>query len=1530
MGQINSVDSQESVAIIGMSGRFPGAKNIGEFWQNLRAGVESVKFFSDEELLQSGVDRKLLADPRYVKAGVLLESPDSFDAHFFGIPPREAELIDPQHRLFLECAWEALEAAGYDSQQYQEIVGVYASTGPNRYLAGLLSDAEFIDSTGIFQTILANDKDFLPTRVSYKLDLRGPSLAVQTACSSSLVAMHIACQGLLTYACDMALAGGVSIGLYQKSGYLRQQGGILSPDGHCRAFDADAAGTIGGSGAGIVVLKRLSDALDAGDCIHAVIRGSAVNNDGGLKLGYMTPGIEGQAAVISEAIAMAGVSAETISYVEAHGTGTALGDPVEVAALTRAFRTDKRSFCALGSLKTNMGHLDAAAGIAGLIKTVLALKHREIPPSLHFVQPNPEIDFAQSPFYVNTRLSEWKSNGSPRRAGVSSFGIGGTNAHVILEEAEAAPSHHRPRARPRHLLLLSAKSEAALDVASRNLAEVFKQEKNSLDLADVAYTLQAGRRRFPYRRMLVCRDMAEAAAVLEADDDPNVITELQELNGRPVVFLFPGQGAQYRGLGLGLCEQEPVFRDQLDRCASLLKPHLPVDIRDALRSREEDHLNQTWITQPALFAIEYSLAHTLMSWGVLPEAMLGHSIGEYVAACIAGVFSLEDALRLVCERGKRMQQAPPGAMLAVSLNIAELEARLRGQLWIAASNAPMVNVVSGTVVAIERLQQELTEDGISCQRLLVSHAFHSGLIEPVIESYVREMSRVSLKPPRIPYLSNVTGTWIKSSEATDPNYWGNHLRERVRFSEALTELCKQPERVLIEIGPGKTLTNLVRRAGDGQVSMTALSTLGRDSNREGAELLRSIGQMWMAGVDLDWTGFWGDERRRRIPLPTYPFERQRYYIEPKSRRKIGSRGANVREPDMADWFYTPSWKLATLPVRYEKTDERAVWLIFDDDSGLGEPLATLLSQAGVKVLWARPAGEWRQESEDSYALDPKRREDYDALLAALHQRGMTPNRIVHLWNVTDPDPEMDFEESQDRGFYSLLFLAQALSSNGGDAVEINVVSTQLYQVESADRLQPQKAPLIGPCRVIPQEIPRFRCRSIDVGAGLQARDDLVTALAAELLYPPDDSVVALRGKNRWVQSFEPIPLPAVDPETTLFRERGVYLITGGLGGIGLSLAEHLAATARAKLALVTRSGLAPPEPEALQARNELIADRQARVAELEKLGAEVLIVKADVSDPEQMEAAINITVERFGALNGVIHAAGVPGSGLLQLKTREAVAPVFAAKVAGALVLEKVCKGLDLDFILFCSSLNSVLGGIGQVDYCAANAFMDAFARRKNGNLIRSINWDAWREVGMAVNAPLPPSLNERRKQTLADALTVSEGVEVFCRALSQKLPQVLVSTRDLQSRIRNRDTLDLLEVAAHSDDSQKRYARPKLHNEFVPPRTSIELAIAEIWKKLLGIEEVGVHDDFLELGGHSLLAAQLVSMLRSELRVEINLRAVFEGPTIFELAKEVLQKQVEITDKDTLMRALTEVQESSGGGNQTSSEASNSSRSTK
>ncbi|MEO8078022.1 MAG: type I polyketide synthase, partial [Acidobacteriota bacterium] len=1388
-------DVADGIAIVGMTGRFPGAASIEQFWENLRNGVESITFFSDEDLLARGVPKAMLAHPRYVKASTLIADVDQFDAAFFGFNPREAEVIDPQQRLFLECCWEVLERAGYDPETYKGLIGLYAGIGMNAYAYNLAGNAE-VAALGGYQLMIGNDKDFLTTRVSYKLNLKGPSVVVQTACSTSLVAVYQACESLQGFRCDMALAGGVAINVHDTRGYFHQDGMILSPDGHCRAFDAKARGTVSGKGLGVVVLKRLSDALDDGDTIHAVISGWAINNDGSLKVGYTAPSVEGQAQVITEAVAMSNFPIESISYIEAHGTGTELGDPIEVGALNLAFRsgTDLEGFCALGSLKTNIGHLEAAAGVAGLIKATLAIEHGEMPPSLNFDEPNPKIDFAGSPFYVNTALRPWAATGTPRRAGVSSFGIGGTNAHLVLEQAPELRA--TTAAKPYQLLSLSARTPTALARATAQLG-AHLDANPALPIADVAYTLHVGRRAFDHRRFVVCRDRAAAVAALASPGGTKLSSGSKHRTETVCAFMFSGQGSQHVNMTRDVYRQERVFREIVDECSSVLAPLLGVDLQrvlypepDALESATH-LLSETRITQPALFVVEYALARLWMHWGIEPSGMIGHSIGEYVAACLADVLSLPDALALVATRGRVMQQLPGGSMIAVQMPATAVRDLMNGSLSLAAENAPGLCVVSGETAAVDGLEADLASRGVFTRRLHTLHAFHSHMMEDALPEFRRAIERVPLRAPRRPFVSNVTGTWITDQQAMDPSYWTRHLREGVRFSDGVRTLLASDVQVLIEVGPGNTLRSLALQhiVPGGPHSALASLPHAQDPQSDAAVMLDTLGRLWAAGAPVDWPAFHEGERRHRVTLPTYPFERHRFWVEPQVRvQPAAVKGGRATEQiekraDLASWFYLPTWT-RTLPVSRAPqavAEERGdCWVVFDETTGLGREVADQLTRAGQDVVRLVPGRAFAPLGSGAYSINPKRVDDYDAVMRELKALGKHPRRIVHLWGVpaTPRDQPDWFDRGQTAGFYSLLALAQAIGRQRlARPIEVTVVTGPMHEVWPGDDVAPEKCTVLGACTVIPQEYATVECRTLDIGQTTvgDAAASLGAMLCSELQIAGRDTAVAYRAGTRWVQRYEAARLTAGEPSR--FRDSGVYLITGGLGSVGLTLAVHLATTRKAKLILTSRTGLpARGEwPAILASGAQTRAARQIGIVQhLESLGADVQVADGDVADAARMREIIAEAERRFGPINGVIHAAGVvggPGFAGVQQLTAESSETQFLAKVRGLLALDQALGARRLDFCLLTSSISCVLGGLGYAAYAAANSFMDGYAahrRRSTG-----VPWVALDLDGFQFGA-------EGAKNALSALLmTGSEGVEAIERALAVEPPpaRLVIST---------------------------------------------------------------------------------------------------------------------------------------------------------
>ncbi len=1519
-------ETAPAVAVVGMAGRFPGAQDVEQFWSNLREGVHSISFFSDEELEAAGVDPSLIRNPDFVRAGGVLEGIELFDAGFFGFNPREAEVLDPQHRIFMETAWEALENAGIDPETSPRAVGIYAGSSTSHYLMyHVLSRPEIVEAVGAFQVHIGNGKDFLATRASYKLNLRGPALNVQTGCSTGLVSVHVACQALLNGECDVAIAGGVTVNLGQRQGYLYSPGGVLAPDGHCRAFDARAGGALSGSGIGLVVLKRLDDALADGDTIHAIVRGSAINNDGAQKVGFTAPSVDGQAAVIEEALAVGDVDPATIGFVEAHGTGTDLGDPIEVAALTQAFGdTGRTQFCALGSVKTNIGHLDAAAGTAGMIKAVLALEHGEIPPTLHYASPNPKIDFASSPFFVSTELRPWATDGHPRRAGVSSFGIGGTNAHVVLEEApEPEPSE---AARPWHLLVLSAKTASALEAATDRLAAHLRAHPEQA-LADVAHTLQVGRRAFEHRRVLVARDGENAAAALEGRAPQRVLGAAAPEGARPVAFLFAGVGDHYPQMGRGLYETEPVFRAEVDRCAEILRPHLGVDLREvlypgdapaeegeaapridlrAMLSRASagpddaaERLNATSMAQAALFVVEYALAKQWMAWGVKPEAMIGHSLGEYVAAAVAGVFSLEDALMLVAERSRLIEELPEGAMLGLPMAEAEVLPLLRDGLAVGTVNGPGMTVVSGPVDAVSALETEMAGRGVACRRLPTRHAFHSPMMAPVAERLAELMRRVKLSAPEIPFVSNVTGTWIRAAEATDPGYWSRHLVGTVRFAEGMEALAGDGRRVMLEVGPGQTLGTFVRQLdrGDDAAEPTAVASLrhGYERHADVAFLLGAAGRLWLAGVPVDWTELHAHERLRRVPLPTYPFERRRFWIEPRAGGlPEAARGGDplAKKPDPADWLYLPAWKRA--PLAGTASAEAGEWLVLADDEGIGARLAGRLEALGHAVTVVEAGDGWARRDDGGYTVRPGSAEDLAALRDALLAAGANPRAVIHLWGV-DPEGTSDpdaFGRAQARGYATLAALARTFARDRAEGpLRVTVVTEGVQDVAGGEPTVPARATVLGACVALPQEHGHVSCRAVDVLLQAGGAERLVDQLLAEVTSDAADAVVAYRGPRRWARGYEAVR-PAAGGSG--IRRGGAYLFSGALAGGSEVLAEHLAAEFGARIAVAVDPDF--PERERWDARlaaapEDASAMTIRGIRAAEHAGAEVLVVRAGAEDAAALAAATAEARRHLGALHGVVHAFGLGAAGervaLAEAPAGDAAAD-FARVARELAALEEAVEGVPLDFCVLQNSLLSVFGGAGLAAATAASVLVDAWAQRhaaERGGRWTGVDWDRW-HLDAGEDAIAGTAFDER-------AILRAEGARAFERIVElAHEPRVVVSTHDLDARIEQ----FLAPRGAHArhpqPDDATLHSRPELGNAYHAPTTEAEEILVGVWQELLGIGEIGVHDDFFHLGGHSLLATQLISRVRDTFQVELPLRAIFEAPTIARLA-EVIEEAI-------------------------------------
>ncbi|MEE9385196.1 MAG: SDR family NAD(P)-dependent oxidoreductase [Nannocystaceae bacterium] len=1366
------------IAIIGMAARVPGARNIGEYWNNLVHGVESIRPLSEGELRTAGVDEATLRRPNYVRAAAPLADMEMFDGEFFGFSPKESAILDPQHRHLLECAWEAFEDAGHPPERFSGPVGVFTGCGMGSYFYfNLCTNPKLVRDVGMFLLRhTGNDKDFLSTRISYLLDLTGPSISIQTACSTSLVAVHYACQSLLGRECDMAVAGGVTIELPHRRGYLYQSGEVLSPDGHCRAFDAAAKGTVFGSGAAVVMLRRYADAVKDGDHIYALICGSAVNNDGTSKVGYLAPSVDGQAAAITEALAVADISADTIEYVEAHGTGTPMGDPIEITALTQAFResSSRTGYCSVGSVKPNIGHLDTASGVAGLIKAALALHHEQIPPTLNYEVPNPQIPFDSSPFFVNKTLRAWSRSDAPRRASVNSLGVGGTNAHVVLQEAPEVEGAKAVPPRGPQVLMLSARNRGALDEASVRLAQHLRNHPE-VRLSDVAYTLDVGRRSFARRRVLACESTLEAATLLESGDPRRVHTHSRIDGDRSLVFMFPGGGAQHVDMGRGLYDHELVFREHVDRGLEGLRDHINVDLRSiwfpdpAARPAAAEVLARPSIQLPAIFVLQFALAQLWRSKGVEPAAMIGHSLGENTAACLSGVFAYEDALGLVSLRGQLFETLELGGMLSVPLAADEVRGLLGDELDLAAVNGPRLSIVSGPRASLDALARALGDRDVATRRVKIDVAAHSRMLAPILEQFEAYLRGISLGEPQIPFVSNVTGTWIDAAQARDPSYWVRHLRSTVQFAASIETLAQTPGRVYLEVGPGRTLTSLAKQhpSVDAQAVLPSLPHAD-EGVADRVYFRTAMGSLRALGLEIELQFNTDGSYLRRVSLPGYPFQHQRYWIE-AGNTSGGSEEGLRRIDSIDDWAYEPVWIPANRG-RTEPAESKHTWLVFLDAGELGEQICKRLSERGDTVITVREGGSYRKRSDTEFVLAPELgRPSYEALVRDVVAGGHTPDRIAHMWLIADDASfragSSFYHHTQERGFYSLSFLMQALTAEAVPTpLHITVCTSGMQKVGQESLRYPGKATVLGPILVAPREFPGLTSRCVDLEAPadsgstrlgtkisenlaqraqrkrrLDARTD---AIDHELRCAPTSDLIAYRGQQRFRRDLQRIEFPPVVVGTSPLRDGGTYLITGGLGGIGLALAAHLASRGGANLILVGRTPL-PPRDDwdavlANYASDHPLSRKVVEIRKIEAEGSKVSVHQADVTNFDHMTAVVRGAETRLGPIHGVIHAAGVVRDGLISLKSESDIDEVFASKIHGASVLDQIFEQHALDFMVLFSSSSVFVAPPGQVDYVAANAFLNAFAherRQRRSEVTIALGWGVWADTGMAVDA---------------------------------------------------------------------------------------------------------------------------------------------------------------------------------------------------
>ncbi len=1433
------------VAVIGMAGRFPGANDIKTFWDNLAKGKESIQFFSEEELRDSGVDQQVLDDSKYVRAGSYLKDKEYFDAAFFGYRADEARVMDPQLRLFHECVWSAIEDAGYKLKDDNGKIGLFAGANPNlnwQLYSTLLNQKEaLVDPYSLGHL---NNVNFLTNRVSYLLDLKGPSVFVNTTCSTSLAAIHMACNSLLLRECKMALAGGVTIKNQSKNGYLYQEGMINSKDGHCRAFDDDSSGTVGGEGLGVVLLKRLSDAIKDGDHIYAIVKGSGMNNDGNQKVGFTAPSVQGQAEAIQMAHALAKVPADSMGYLEAHGTGTRLGDPIEIDALNAAFGKLEPGSCALGSVKTNIGHLDAAAGIAGFIKAVMAIHHAQLPPSLNFNSPNQEINFEEGPFYVNTSLKEW-SDQPVRRAGVSSFGIGGTNVHLILEEAPVTtvPNYCDQS----ELLVFSAKTEEALNKNRVAIREFLANAENvPLAMRDVAYTLATGRQQFEFSQTFAVNNKEDALEKMKSSEG---VTRTGEKDSR-VVFLFPGQGSQYPAMCKDLYDQHSKFRQIVDQCFALAASNGRPDLKEILfDSKDANAINQTANTQPLIFIVEYALAKLLMNWGCIPQAMIGHSIGEIVAATISEVLTLEDAIKLIIKRGELIQQVAPGSMLAIDTSEAEANELIRPYegLSVAAINTATRVVISGRDEAINALQEALDNKEVPYKKLFTSHAFHSAMMESMLGEFQQVVEEIEVAQPKIPYLSNLSGQFVTNEVLDDRKYWAKHIRETVRFYDCVETLLDQPDNLLIEVGPGNSLTSFVKSiAPDSQVG--SLVRHPKKSINDLEQLMTGLGDLWARGLSIDWQAFYEGREARRISLPTYSFDKTEFPTMVDATDLLSNLGVTEAKPSNDIRYYQQEWKRTSLNLK--PTSKGSDLILFMEDPEANKSLLTQLRSRGIKVVAAERGTDFRELEPHHFRFDFNSEYHLSRFFSYLEEHGLDFSQI-HVLTSSQLNHKLLKDEGHMSPVFVLTDMIRKIVDQLGVNKEISIVTDQEYLVTGAEEVKLGIPGLESLAIVMRQEYPGLKLRLIDTDSDEKNNRRFDETLIVELTRGTGNAI-CLRNGLRWEKTFE--ICEDEDTESVDFDENSLILITGGLGKVGFQLAKQLLRDHGVSLLLVGKSDL------------EKDATKADRFRLLQDLG-QVTYARVDISN---LKSARNILLpleEELGKITGIIHAAG-------QLNNPASVAQLnehdlfhqAQPKLQGVKVLDQIFAERPLQCCLAISSLSTVLGGIGLGSYAAANETME-----RSGIVNGKLPWKVINFDGIATESA--------ENATLIDS---NEVYKAMMGIISRSENQVFVTKNDLEA-----ERAKWLKVAIEEEEIVE--TREPFSNA-----GTVLAQLQRLWIQFFSLSEVTPDQDFFDLGGDSLQALTMIARIQKLFGVSVPVDEFFKHTRISALARFIEHNQTE------------------------------------
>lgn len=1471
---------KKDIAIIGMSGKFPKSENIIDFWKNLIEGNELIHFYSDLELEKLGVNSDLIKNKKYIKNSSFLEDSGSFDYSFFGYTKEEAEFMDPQIRMLHEQAWLSLEDSGYNPFNYSDKIGCFFTASNNLHWtahAKLLGGGSNVNP---FLMEQISNPNRMSTLLSYSLNLKGPSYFIDTACSSSLVAVHVACRNLLMKECSMALAGGVSISSSPDIGYVHEEGMTLSEDGHCKAFDIDSSGTMSGEGIGVVVLKRLEDALNDRDHIYSIIRSSSVNNDGNQKIGYTAPSIIGQYECIRSAHKIAEIDPRSISYIETHGTATKLGDSVEIEALNKAFNYDTSYRCSIGSLKTNIGHLDVAAGIAGLIKTALSLKNKVIPPSLHFKEPNPEINFKSGPFYVNSQLKDWVEE-KPLLAGVSSLGIGGTNAHVILEEPPVQQKGNISKTY--QLLLYSAKTKSSLGRYQNKLKNFLERNKD-IDLADLSYTLKTGRNNFNYRKFAVCKDISDARHQLDKINSHELSHTKEK---RRIVFMFAGQGSQYYKMGKEIYMQYPYFKSIMEEGFDILKKETGIDYVNIIgygdcKDFENELINDLCFSIPLLFLVEYAFAKLLLKFGIKPSNMIGHSFGEYVAACLSEVFTFEDGLRLIIKRAHLMNEIERGSMLSIDLSADIVREFIFPDISIAAINTENSCVVSGNIKSINSFSDFLSSKDITFLAIKTSHAAHSQMMDSIMSTYEDELNKIRFAEPKIPFISCISGEPIKKEEAVSPKYWVKHLRETVNFSRGIDFLIKEGNTLYIEIGSGKTLASFLRQ-NKNYNSNLVLSTVLRhpkEAVEDTCYLLNALGTIWSNGIEVNWKEYYSGESRNKISAPAYSFDKIIFPSKVGSMQKFMELNPislmHEKKNDYTEWIYEQGWKEVKNEVS-RKTVSVDWTICFLGENDFSKQLRDEIVKENQNTIFIKKGSKYLSLHDNTITINPSRFEDYEMLFSETSKVLIGTGRIVHAW-CTENKSLIGNENSEvlDLGYFSLLNITRTfLKRKDFKAIYIDLLFSNLFKVNGNERISASKSTALAALKVILIEFENIYGRSIeflseDFDKNLVCGNNIFSILKTGY----NEAIIALRGNKTWKPFYEKIKIDKDLAVENKIRNKGLYVVTGANGGIAKAIIKFLVNEHNANLILIGRSEV-----------------NTALIESYKNGSNSIHYVQDDLSDLSVLKNKIGALSPNFDMkVDGVFHTAGVADfGGLIVDRTKKNCLDVFAPKVKGTDNLFNVFNHNSLDFFVFCSSLSSLAPHYGQVAYSAANLYQNFFASEHSSEAkVISILWCTWKEDGMALNS-------KRRYENidqLSYGITNNEGIELVKYALTSKSSEVITSTIDFNSQlfITSQNTLkNAFELSDTSiNDFDEEMERPDIKSLYKEPSSETEKELCRLWTSILGYEKIGVSDNFFELGGNSLKVMTLIKRIHKSFSVEISIGDFFKKSNIEELAKEI------------------------------------------